>query len=74
MTGFKPSHERVSKVGVPRPSYLFDYAGPLSCTVMNVALMFKGLGPPIPFDQAVVPRAGYAYEQATGWQLRTPVL
>jgi len=41
---------------------------------MNVALMFKGLGPPIPFDQAVVPRAGYAYEQATGWQLRTPVL
>ncbi len=27
-----------------------------------------------PFDEAMVLRVGYAYEQATGWQLRTPVL
>ena len=27
-----------------------------------------------PFDEATVLRVGYAYEQATGWHLRTPVL
>ena len=27
-----------------------------------------------PFDEATVLRVGYAYEQATGWQLRTPTL
>ncbi len=27
-----------------------------------------------PFDEAMVLRVGYAYEQVTGWQLRTPVL